>query len=142
MYQCIKFILFWNDTVHVSDGTSVHHQQFKSVRTATGICQTDTAVCLLAGTRYVPASKQTAVSVTLTATSNKELRKAMELSAPQYFLFYDRPKIYGLGKKLVRWKKGRLSVGKGLRRTFPFVSDYIRSTNIATVFCWRVSLSI
>ena len=48
MHQCIKFILFWNDTLHVSDGLSVHHQQFKTVHTATGICQTDTAVCLIA----------------------------------------------------------------------------------------------
>ena len=44
MHQCIKFILFWNDTLHVSDGLSVHHQ-FKTVHTATGICQKDTAVC-------------------------------------------------------------------------------------------------
>ena len=50
MHQCIKFILFWNDTLHVSDGLSVHHQEFKTVHTATGMCQTDTAVCLLAGT--------------------------------------------------------------------------------------------
>jgi len=48
MHQCIKFILFWNDTLHVSDGLSVHHQEFKTVHTAIGICQTDTAVCLLA----------------------------------------------------------------------------------------------
>ena len=52
MHQCIKFILFWNDTLHVSDSLSVHHQQFKTVHTATGICQTDTAVCLLTGTRW------------------------------------------------------------------------------------------
>ena len=45
MYQ---IILFWNDTLHVSDGLSVHHQEFKTVHTPTGICQTDTAVCLLA----------------------------------------------------------------------------------------------
>ena len=44
MHQCIKFIL----TLHVSDRLSVHHQQFKTLHTATGICQTDTAVCLLA----------------------------------------------------------------------------------------------
>ena len=43
MHQCIKFILFWNDTVRVSDGLSVHHQEFKTVHTATGICQADTA---------------------------------------------------------------------------------------------------
>ena len=40
MHQCIKFISFWNDTLHVSDGLSVHHQEFKTVHTATGICQT------------------------------------------------------------------------------------------------------
>ena len=34
MQQCIKFILFWNDTLHVSDGLSVHHQEFKTVHTA------------------------------------------------------------------------------------------------------------
>jgi len=48
MHQCIKFILFWNNTLHVSDGLSVHHQEFKTVHTATGICQSDTADCLLA----------------------------------------------------------------------------------------------
>jgi len=44
MHQCIEFILFWNDTLHVSDGLSFYHQEFKTVHTATGICQTDTAV--------------------------------------------------------------------------------------------------
>ena len=48
MHRCIKCILFWKDTLHVSDGLSVHHQDFKTVHTATGICQTDSAVCLLA----------------------------------------------------------------------------------------------
>ena len=43
MHQCIKFILFWNDTLHVSNGLSVHHQEFKAVYTSTGIFQTDTA---------------------------------------------------------------------------------------------------
>jgi len=51
MHQCIKFILFWNDTVHVSDGLCVHHQEFKTVHTAKGICQIDTAVCLLASSQ-------------------------------------------------------------------------------------------
>ena len=45
MYQ-IYFI--WSNTVHVSDGLSVHHQQVQTVHTATGVCQTDTADCLLA----------------------------------------------------------------------------------------------
>jgi len=39
MYQ---IILFWNDILRVSDGLSVHHQEFKVVHPATGICQTDT----------------------------------------------------------------------------------------------------
>ena len=41
MHQCLNFILFWNKTLHVSDGLSVHHQEFKTVHTATGICQTE-----------------------------------------------------------------------------------------------------
>jgi len=41
------------DTLHVSDGLSFHHREFKTVHTATGICQTDTAICLLAGTRLM-----------------------------------------------------------------------------------------
>jgi len=56
MHQCIKFILVWNYTLHVSDGLSVHHQEFKTVHTATGKCQTDTAECLLAET--VASSRQ------------------------------------------------------------------------------------
>ena len=37
MHQCNKFILFCNDTLHVSDGLSVHHQEFKTVHTATSV---------------------------------------------------------------------------------------------------------
>ena len=36
-HQCIKFILFWNDTLHVSDGLSIHHHQFKTVHTAVSL---------------------------------------------------------------------------------------------------------
>jgi len=35
-----QFILFKKDTLHVSDGLSVHYQ-IKTVPTATGICQTE-----------------------------------------------------------------------------------------------------
>ena len=52
MHHCIKFILFWNDTLHVSDCLSVPHQELKTVHRATGICQTDTAVCLPAGRQH------------------------------------------------------------------------------------------
>jgi len=44
MHQCFKFVLFWNENLHASDGLSVHHQQFKTVHTATGICQADKLV--------------------------------------------------------------------------------------------------
>jgi len=55
MHQFLEFILFWNNTLHVSDGLSVHRQEFKTVHTATGICE---AEILLPA-----ASKQVAVSV-------------------------------------------------------------------------------
>jgi hypothetical protein len=44
--------LFWNATLHVSGGLSVHHQEFKTVHAATSVCQTDTITCLLAGMRW------------------------------------------------------------------------------------------
>ena len=51
MQQCIKFVLFWNDTLNVSDGLSVHHQEFKTVHLVTGICETDAAVCTVLDSR-------------------------------------------------------------------------------------------
>ena len=39
IHQCLKFILHWRNTLHVSDGLSIHHQEFKTVHTATGVCQ-------------------------------------------------------------------------------------------------------
>jgi len=52
MHQLLKFILFCSNTLHVLDGFSVHHQKSKTVHTASGICKTDSADCLLAGTRW------------------------------------------------------------------------------------------
>ena len=56
MHQFLKFILFWNNTLHVLDGLSIHHQEFKTVPTAKGTCQTDNVACAyqvrLALTRY------------------------------------------------------------------------------------------
>jgi len=43
MHHFLKFILFWSTTLHVSNGLSVLHQEFKTVHTATGVCHTDTA---------------------------------------------------------------------------------------------------
>jgi hypothetical protein len=51
MQQFLKIIVFCSDTVHVSDGLSVHHQESKTVHTASGICQTDSADCLLANSQ-------------------------------------------------------------------------------------------
>jgi len=62
MHQCLKSILFWNHTLQVSDGLSVHHQELTTVHTATGICKTDIVVCLLAGT-----SQQTDSGICLVA---------------------------------------------------------------------------
>jgi len=71
MHQLLKFILFCSSSLHVSDGLSVHHQESKTVHTASGICQTDSAECLLASSQQnlfdidlmLYASKQSAESV-------------------------------------------------------------------------------
>jgi len=52
MPQFLTFILFCNKALHVSDGLSVHHQEFKTIHTASGMCQTDTAACLLGAPRW------------------------------------------------------------------------------------------
>ena len=44
----VSNLFYFGITLRVSDGLSIHHQEFKTVHTATDICQTDTAVCLLA----------------------------------------------------------------------------------------------
>jgi hypothetical protein len=48
MHQFLKFILFSSSTLHVSDGLSVHNQESKTAHTASDICQTHSADCLLA----------------------------------------------------------------------------------------------
>ena len=50
MHQFLKFILLCSSILHVSDGLSIHHQESKTVQTASGICQTDSVGCLVAGT--------------------------------------------------------------------------------------------
>jgi hypothetical protein len=51
MHQYFIFIFFCSSTLHVSDSLSVHYQESKTVYTASGIRQTNSAGCLLAGTR-------------------------------------------------------------------------------------------
>jgi hypothetical protein len=52
MHQVFKFILFCSCTLHVSDGFFVHYQESKTVHTASDICYTDSAKCLVVGTRW------------------------------------------------------------------------------------------
>jgi hypothetical protein len=52
MHQLLKFIVFYSSSLHVSDGLSVHHQESRTVRTSSGICQTHSADCFLAGMRW------------------------------------------------------------------------------------------
>jgi len=40
--------LFWYRTLHVTDRFTVHHKESSTVYTATGICHTGYAHCLLA----------------------------------------------------------------------------------------------
>ena len=51
--RCVSVsnLFYWSNTLHVLDGLSAHHQELKTVHTATGICQADTADCLLASGR-------------------------------------------------------------------------------------------
>ena len=44
-------IYFWNRTLHVSDSSSVHHQQSSTVHIVICICHTGYADCLLARSR-------------------------------------------------------------------------------------------
>jgi len=46
-----QIYFIWSKILHVSDGLSAHHQDFKTVHRVTGICQTDTADCLLASSQ-------------------------------------------------------------------------------------------
>ena len=40
MHNISNLFYFGNNTLHVSDGLSVHHQESKTVHTASGICHT------------------------------------------------------------------------------------------------------
>jgi len=50
--QMHSFSSLLNITLHVPDGLSVHHQEFKTVHTASGMCHTRFFDCTLAGTRW------------------------------------------------------------------------------------------
>jgi len=53
--SCFKNLFILINTLHVSDGLSVYHQEFMTVHTATGICQTDTAATLLLAGKRDPS---------------------------------------------------------------------------------------
>ena len=52
MHHFLTFILFCSSALHVSGGLSIHHQESKTVHTASDICQTSSADYLLAGRRW------------------------------------------------------------------------------------------
>jgi hypothetical protein len=52
MYYFSNLILIWYINLHVSDRFTVHHQESSTVYTATGICHTGFAVCVLAESRW------------------------------------------------------------------------------------------
>jgi len=64
MHQFLKFILFWNNIVHVLDSRSVHHQESKTTYSNRYMSN---RYCYLLASRnemeLVLASKQVAVSV-------------------------------------------------------------------------------
>ena len=65
-YTSFTYLLILSNILHVSDGLCAHHQELKTVHTATGICQTATATFLVAGTKWntsFPATKKVAVAV-------------------------------------------------------------------------------
>jgi len=61
-----QIYFIWSNVLHVSDGLSIHHQEFKTVHTATGMSN---RYCLLLASGNemehdrVPGSKQSAVCV-------------------------------------------------------------------------------
>jgi len=69
IHQYLKFILFCNNSTRF--GLSVHHQEFVTVHTATGIqvCQTDTAICLLASRQQEFKNVYTATGIFQTDTA-------------------------------------------------------------------------
>jgi hypothetical protein len=52
MRQFLIFFVFCSNTLLVSDGLSIQYKESKTVHTASGTCQTDSADCLLAGTKW------------------------------------------------------------------------------------------
>ena len=86
MYQ---IILFCSNTLHVSDGLSGHHQQFKTVHRATGICHTDTADCLQASSQlYAGICLHTRQS----STQNNKSQVSHRYSCFSWWWTYSRPK--------------------------------------------------
>jgi len=115
MHQFLKFTSFWNNTLHVSDGVSVHHQEFKTVHTATVTCQTDTVACLLSGTRWNEssilfplASRQ---QVFLSIIRSSRLRRATGTCQT------DTVACLLLG---MRWNESSISFPLASRQQYPF----------------------
>jgi len=81
MHQCLRFVLFGVTLYMFRTVFSVHHQEFKTVRTATGICPTDTAECLLAGTRWNCSSISSSISFPLASSQQSAVSVGHMLAA-------------------------------------------------------------
>jgi len=97
IHQFLKFILLCSSTLHASDGLSVHHHESKTVYTASGICQTDSADYLLAGMRWnwfhlVPASKQPQnlfrCAIPVVLVHKDQYRKQMSHNTTAYGIYF------------------------------------------------------
>ena len=85
----ISQIYFWNKTLHVSDISSVHHQEFFHCKHSNGICLTGSVLILLA------SCQQTCKTYPCCVYSEKFLM--MDRNCPKHVEFYSKNKF----KKLV-----------------------------------------
>ena len=90
-HQCIKYILFRNDTVRVLDGLSIRHHKFKAVHIATGICQRQSIYSrvsnrYLSKTIYSRVSNRYLSKTIYSRVSNRHLSKTIYLFQSKLYL--------------------------------------------------------
>ena len=71
--RCNNFSnLFWNETLHVSDSSSVHHQEFFTVHIAIGVCHTGLlTACEQKHMLLLASCRQTCMTYTITVCTVK-----------------------------------------------------------------------
>jgi hypothetical protein len=92
MQQLLKLSYFWDNTLHVSDGLTVHHQEFKTVHTATGICQTGRLHLKCDGTRaetrFRLSTKRTSPFKSAGGVSSVDYWQASSANQPAGFVLH------------------------------------------------------